>query len=330
MPWFPDTLRCDPDLLRKDLTGQVMIVTGANSGCGLETSRQLVAQGATVIMACRNESRGKAAAEEVKGTFLATMDLDSLDSVRAFVKAFTDKYSRLDALITNAGIMCCPYAKTSDGFESQFGCNHLAHFLLFRLLTPLLLKTSEITGEPSRFVALSSVNASESTMGPGYASIDFDDLMFEKKEYNEYTAYQQSKLANYLHAMEAAKLYPSDKLISTAVHPGWVYSNLDSHLFKKMVGDGYIARFVSELIRTMFQLKGDMISPVDGAQTTLYCLLEDKEKMQSGQYYSQFGIYTDPELQPGGWPTPKSINPTNATPENAAKLWEISEKLVGL
>jgi NAD(P)-dependent dehydrogenase (short-subunit alcohol dehydrogenase family) len=325
---MPTTLRCDPALLEKDLTGQVIVVTGANSGCGLETSRQLVKQGATCILACRSQSKGEEAAKDVGGIFLAPLDLSSLESVKNFVSTFLEKYDRLDALVNNAGIMACPHGKTDDGFEMQFGCNHLAHFLLMDLLTPILLKTAETTKKPSRFVVLSSCAASETTMRDGFATVDFEDVMFETREYDEFVAYQQSKLANYLHAMEAAKKYPSDKLISTAVHPGWVYSNLDNHYVTKVMGDNFVARFLAEMMRQVFLWKGDMIMPVDGAQTTLYCLLEDADKVESGAFYSQFGIYKDPDLQPGGWPMKKSVNPDNATPENAATLWDVSKKLV--
>jgi len=330
---MPKPLRCDPNLFTKDLKDQVIIVTGANSGCGLETSKQLAQQGATVILACRNAQRGEEAVKEVGGAaiFLTTLDLASLESVKAFVEKFLATYKRLDALINNAGIMACPYATTKEGFELQLGSNHLAHFYLMRLLTPLLLETAETTGKPSRFVALSSVVAGVTAFAPKIIpTIDFDDLMWEKKEYKEEEAYSQSKLANYLHAMEAAKKYPADKLISTAVHPGWVLSNLDVHAAKKIFGDGFLGKTMADIFRKIFLWKGDLITAKDGAQTTLYCILEDADKMESGAFYSQIGLYKDPDLCPGGWPFKKSINPDNATSEIAAKLWDVSEKLVGL
>ena len=324
---MPKTLRCDPKLFEKDLTNKVIIVTGANSGCGLETSRQLAKQGATVILACRSPERGEAAAKEVGGVFLP-LDLASLDSVRSFAKDFQVKYDRLDVLINNAGIMACPYAKTKDGFEMQIGCNHLGHFLLLQLLAPLLLKTADMTGKPSRLVALSSSAASEMIVAfDGVANIDFDDLNWETRPYQQNTAYMQSKLANYLHALEASKKYPLDKLICTSVHPGWVQSNLDVHMFKASFGDGVIGRMMSSAVRNLFLWKGDMLNAVDGAQTTLHCVLEEADKMESGAFYSQFGAYKDIDSRKGGWPM-KIPNP-NATPEAAAKLWIESEKLVG-
>lgn len=324
---MPIVLRCDPKLLLKDLKDQVVIVTGANSGCGLETSRQLTEQGATVILACRNVERGEEAAQEVNGVFIAPLDLSSLDSVRSFVTAFLIKFDRLDALVNNAGVMACPRATTKDGFEWQFGCNHLAHFLLMHLLTPLLLTTAEKTNKPSRFVALSSVVAGHSVL-VGPATVDLDDLNWNTRNYDEFPAYAQSKLCNYLHATEAGHRYPSDKLISTSVHPGWVLSPLDSHAMEKLLGRGVIGKFVAGIFRKFFLWKGDMITPKDGAQTTLYCLLEDADKMQSGKFYSQFGGYKDDASKPGGWPM-VLVN-TNVTPELGGKLWEVSEKLVGV
>jgi len=185
-----------------------MIVTGANSGCGFETAKQLVQQGVTVILACRNIQKGEETAQELYGKgngtaiFLTPLDLASLESVKTFVHEFLSKYQRLDALINNAGIMACPPGKTKDGFELQLGSNHLSHFYLMRLLTPILLETAKMTGKPSRFIALSSVAAAPSIMSKKGKSpfIDFDDLMWEKKPYDEVNAYCQSKLANYLHA----------------------------------------------------------------------------------------------------------------------------------
>ena len=211
----------------------------------------------------------------------------------------------------------------------QIGCNHLGHFLLQQLLTPMLLQTAEKTGQPSRFVALSSVAAAESSLSKsgGAADIDLDDLNWEKRAYDEGQAYGSSKLANYLHAAEAARRHPVDKLICVSVHPGWVQSNLDVHFFKKMFGDGFVGGMLANVVRTIFLWKGDMISAVDGAQTSLHCVLEDASRMKNGQFYSQFGLYKDPKYQAGGWPMDKLPN-DNATPEKAKALWELSEKLV--
>ena len=311
---MPTPLRCDPQLFSQDLSNQVMIVTGANSGCGLETAKQLVKLQATVVLACRNAEKGQAAAKEVGGVFVAPMDLGSLKSIREYV------------LVNNAGIMGVPYGKTKDGFEMHIGCNHLGHFLLTQLLTPLLLKTADATGKPSRLICLSSVAAAETSMSNVTANVDLDDLHWETREYNPGRAYGDSKLANYYHALEASQKYPADKLLATSVHPGWVQSNLDAHMAKRLFGEGWLGKTMANMVRQFFMWKGDTITVQDGAQTTLYCVLEDADKLESGKFYSQFGIYKDKQYQAGGWPM--DLPNPHATPEKAAQLWELSERLV--
>ena len=241
--------------------------------------------------------------------------------------AFVTQHDRLDAVVNNAGIMACPHGITADGFETQIGSNHLGHFLLQQLLTPLLLKTAERTKTPSRFITLSSVAAAESSLSKVAPNIHLDDVNWQTREYDAWQAYGASKLANYLHAAHAAQHYPKDKLICVSVHPGWVQSNLDVHVFKKMFGTGWVGTRLANLVRTMSLWKGDMITAVDGAQTTLHCLLEDASRMQNGKFYSQFGLYQNKKCRAGGWPFEEMPNP-NATPEKAKALWELSETLV--
>lgn len=318
---MPVPLRCDPKLFEKDLKGQVIIVTGANSGIGFVTTEKLVKQGATVVMACRSEERGKTAASKIgeKGVYM-NLDLASLQSVKDFVAAFEEKYNRLDVLINNAGVMACPLIRTKEGFENQFGCNHLGHFLLSTLLFPIMVTTAEKNGKPSRFIALSSVAAAQMSMGMNSAPaiIDFDDMNCEKKDYDSGVAYQQSKLANSLHALEVSKRFDPSKIIAASLHPGWVYSNLDQHVF----GTGIFGW----IVRKLFLLSGHMITTEDGAQTTLHCVLNDD--IENGAFYSQFGIYIEKEYQNGGWPM--TLPNPNFTEENASKLWKESEKLVGV
>jgi len=308
---MPTPLRCDSELLGKDLSGKVAIVTGANSGAGYATAQQLALQHASVILACRNKEAGENAAAEVKGTFME-LDLSSLQSVRSFVQAFLSRYHRLDFLVNNAGVMMTPEGKTKDNFETQFGTNHLGHFLLTSLLKDILERSA-----PSRVVCVSSVAAAEMSLAPGIAYIDFDDLNWVTRDYDSGAAYGQSKLANVFHAQEIAKRYRG--VIAASVHPGWVDSNLGRH----SVGDGCAKWLVQKIFR---DCTGDMISPEDGAMTSLYCCLADN--IENGAFYSQFGIYKDKTSKAGGWPM-KLPNP-NDTPENSARLWDESEKLVGL
>ena len=176
--------------------------------------------------------------------------------------------------------------------------------------------------------ALSSVAAASSSMSKVTPDIDFDDLQWKTREYNEVQAYCSSKLANYLHAARGAEIYPVDQLICVSVHPGWVQSNLDVHFFDKTFGTSWLGSMMANAVRQIFLWKGDMISAVDGAQTTLYCLLEDASKIQNGKFYSQFGIYQDKKHRAGGWPLEGEFPNPNATPEKAKTLWELSEKLV--
>ncbi|KAL3903868.1 MAG: hypothetical protein SGILL_010282, partial [Bacillariaceae sp.] len=210
---------------------------------------------------------------------------------------FQSKYDRLDILVNNAGIMNATYSRTKDGFEIAMGCNHFGHFLLAELLSPILIKTAEAMGKPSRLVIVSSAHAGETYVGR--ANIDLDDLLWKEREYYAKRAYASSKLANYLHALHASKVYPPDKLICVSLHPGWVQTQLT-----KGVGE---------------------MSAVDGAQTSLHCCLGND--VETGKFYSQTGAYVNDEDKAGAWPM--VLKNPNATPELAAKLWKVSATLVG-
>ena len=187
------------------------------------------------------------------------MDLASLASVRRFAEAFIAKYDRLDGLVNNAGIMACPEGKTEDSFETQFGVNHLGHFLL----TELLLDTLKASA-PSRIVCVSSV--AHVGMRGQAGEIDFDDLNFERRPYNRTLAYTQSKLANVLHALDLSRRLEGTGVSAFSVHPGWIRSNLAQHMLPVWVQN--------VLLRPFSALLG-MMSWYEGAQTTLHCLLDD-------------------------------------------------------
>ena len=191
-----NTLKCDPSLLKKDLTGQVTIITGANRGLGYETAKQIAKQGATVVLACRNLSAAKKVSSKLTGlTYPMHLDLGTLSSVKTFATNFKKKFTRLDALINNAGIMWAPHERTSDGFEKHFGINHLGHFLLTELLIDILKESA-----PSIIICVSS--AAHDCLKPPLvykkinSKINFDDINFLLRPYNRSEAYCQSKLAN--------------------------------------------------------------------------------------------------------------------------------------
>lgn len=313
------TIKCNPKLFQKDLSGKVYIVTGANSGSGLETTKQLAKQGATVIGGCRRVEAGHKAFEKFKAkgrVEIMKLDLGSFDSVRDFVDNFKQKYDRLNGLVNNAGIMVPPEGRTEDGFETQFGVNHLGHFLLTELLLDTLKASS-----PSRIVNVSSVAHIE--RGGKGGKIFFDDYNFEKQPYDREVAYSQSKLANILHANELARRLQGTDVYVFSVHPGWIRSNLAKHT----VPGGVFIQNV--LMRPFARLLGTM-SPFDGAQTSLHCLLDDDAPKHNGKFFSQNSIlYPDKKNKAGGWPM-ESPNPNAKDPGQAKKLYDLSLKLVGL
>ena len=321
MGMLPKTLVCDRDLLDKNLSGRTYIVTGANSGIGLTTSKQLVKQGAHVIMACRNTNEGK----RVKKNFeklnyrgsanVLKLDLADLNCVRDFANLFLNDYKKLDGLINNAGIMMCPKSYTKDGFEMQFGVNHLGHFLLTELLIDVLKNSA-----PSRIIILSS-SAHDSLPGlVKFADIDLKDPHFKEKKYDKAAAYCQSKFANFLHAKSLARRLEGTGVTAISVHPGMVQTNLSRHLMPQ-----WLQKTIGNLI---FKIIG-VINPEDGAQTSLHTLLDENIPDHPGEYFSQTSMYRDNECNQGGWPM-KSPNPKADDRKLEDGLWALSCSEVGI
>jgi NAD(P)-dependent dehydrogenase (short-subunit alcohol dehydrogenase family) len=203
--------------------------------------------------------------------------------------------------------------KTEDGFELQFGTNHLGHFLLTELLLPALK-----AGAPSRIVNVSSCFHDKAMGREG--RIDFEDLNFERRKYDGWSAYAQSKLANLLHAKQLAKDLSGAGVTAVSVHPGWVRSNLIHFSMPVFLQD--------ILLRPLFRLAG-MLEPWEGAQSSLYALLSPEVGQQGGKYFSQVGIYRTREAQRGGWPL-HSPNPHAHDDGVAERLYQVSRQLVGL
>ncbi len=288
-----------------DLNGKTALVTGANSGLGYESSLALAQKGARVILGCRNLEKGKNAKEkieaEVSGAKLELMELDlaSLDSVKSFVEKFSDKHDKLDILINNAGVMALPQGKTKDGFEKQFGINHLGHFAL----TGLLMDKLEAS-EAGRVVNVAS-KAAES------GQVNFDDLMSEKS-YSKWGAYGQSKLANILFTQELnERLEQAGKSTRSMVaHPGGSSTNLgDKADFSP------IMKFVfGGLIKLMAQ------PAAKGALPQLYAATA--HQAQPGKYYGPDGFQ---EL--GGYPKEVKVPPQARDKNGQQNLWKVSEEL---
>ena len=280
-------LMCPKENLDKNLSNKTYIVTGTTSGIGLELITQLARQSATIICASRNLEKLKITTQEVSNQtsnnkiYYMHLDLASLESVRIFVKNYFKKFSKLDGLVNNAAVMFPSEERTVDGNELQFSTNFLGHFLLTELLLPLLKKTHN-----SRIVHTSSVMHEK---GP----IDLKDLNFEKRKYNRFEAYYQSKLAQILYSRHQAKLLKDDNVIVVSLHPGWVQTPLIKNT---------LPIFFQDVLLYPFLKMSGMVKTWLGVQTTLFCLLDESIKNNSGKFYSQTGIYKDKESRKGGWP----------------------------
>jgi NAD(P)-dependent dehydrogenase (short-subunit alcohol dehydrogenase family) len=285
-----------------DLTDKIVIVTGANSGIGYEMARALARKQATVILACRNKDKEQAAERQIAQEYpgakaeLGLLDLSNLALVRRFAGEFTRRYDRLDILINNAGIMRTPFGKTTDGFELQFGVNHLGHFALTGLLLDLIVRTPQ-----ARVVTVSSG-------GHRFGKIDFDNLNADKG-YDAGAAYGQSKLANLLFTYELHRRFKGAGVdaIAAAAHPGWTAgTNLAVHW---------------RMLRLLNPFIGQ--KPSRGALPALYAATAPD--VQGGDYYGPDGWQ---ELR--GYPTKVRSSDRSYDPAVAAKLWIISEELTGV
>ena len=284
-----------------DQTGRVAIVTGANSGIGFETARVLAEKGATVVMACRNLVKANPKADEIRGAHpeatveVMELDLSDLESVRRFADAFRAKHSRLDLPINNAGIMVPPYGTTTQGFETQFGVNHLGHFALTGSLLDLVIQTPG-----SRIVTVSSV-------AHQFGKIQFSDLNSEKG-YKAQSAYGQSKLANLLFTYELQRrLAAAGKdTLAVAAHPGWTETNLQEYA----KGVKFLNRFFGQ-------------EPLMGALPTLYAATESD--VNGAEYYGPSGF-----MEMNGPPKRVRSNKRSRDRNVAERLWSVSEELTGV
>lgn len=277
------------------LPGKVAIVTGANTGIGKETAKDLAQRGARVYLACRDVDKGELAAREIQAVtgnsqvFVRKLDLADTKSIRAFAKDFLAEEKHLHLLINNAGVMMCPYSKTADGFEMHIGVNHLGHFLLTHLLLEKLKESA-----PSRIVNLSS-------LGHHLGRIHFHNLQGEKF-YSAGLAYCHSKLANILFTKELAKRLKGSGVTTYSVHPGTVHSELTRY---------------SSIMRWLWQLFFVFIkTPQEGAQTSLYCALTEGLESLSGSHFSDCQL---------AWVSYQGRNEIIAR-----RLWDVSCDLLGL
>jgi NAD(P)-dependent dehydrogenase (short-subunit alcohol dehydrogenase family) len=291
-----------------DLSGNVAIVTGANSGLGFEVTKALAAKGALVVMGCRNVDKGEEAksliTKDVVGASLDLMllDLADLSSVKSFAAGFREKYKSLHILCNNAGVMQVPKGQTVDGFETHFGINHLGHFALTGLLLDLLLDTGG-----SRVVTVSSG-------AHRWGKIDFDDIGLEKN-YGRTSAYGRSKLANLLFAYELQRRLDriGSSTISVAAHPGYAATNLQRT--GPRMGGGRFFAWLYGVLNILVAQSARM-----GALPILYAATAGDVK--GGNYIGPAGFG-----QMRGYPKKVESNEASHDEETAKRLWDLSMKL---
>lgn len=313
---FGATSTTDDVLAGVDLSGKRVLVTGASAGLGVETARALAAHGARVVGAVRDLDKAERATEVVRaqaanggGLELVALDLADLASVRACADKLVAAGQPFDQIINNAGVMATPLGKTADGFETQFGTNHLGHFVFVNRLAPLLRAGS-------RVVALSSA-------GHRFSDVDLEDPNFERSEYTPFGAYGRSKTANALFAVEFDRRHKDRGVRATAVHPGGIQTELGRHMTP-----GLIQQMLDNLSASRpagappFQWK----TIPQGAATSVWAGAVAAADEVGGRYCEDCHVAEVVEsdsLLSGG------VRRYAIDPERAMALWALSEELVG-
>jgi NAD(P)-dependent dehydrogenase (short-subunit alcohol dehydrogenase family) len=275
--------------------GRTLLITGANSGIGLITARELARAGARVVLAVRDPARGEKAAATITGEReVRSLDLSDLASVRSFADEWTEN---VDVLVNNAGVMAPPESRTKDGFELQIGTNHLGHFVLTNLLLPRIR---------DRVVTVSST-------AHRVGKIDLDDLNWERRSYSRWPAYGQSKLANLLFTAELQRRLDQagSSVRALAAHPGYAATNLQSHT------QSFIQSTVMKVSNLLVAQSDEM-----GALPTLYAATED---IPGNSYVGPDGF-----REQRGHPTLVGRSGAARDADTARRLWELSEELTGV
>jgi NAD(P)-dependent dehydrogenase (short-subunit alcohol dehydrogenase family) len=312
---FGATSTTDEVLQGIDLAGKRVLVTGVSAGLGVETARALASHGAEVVGAARDLSKARAATEQVRSQAtrggslqLVQLDLASLESVRGCAESLLAAAKPFDLIIANAGVMACPEGRTIDGFETQFGTNHLGHFVLVNRIASLLRRGS-------RLVNLASA-------GHRYSDVDLDDPNFERSPYAEFIAYGRSKTANVLFAVEFDRRHRARGVRATAVHPGVIHTELTRHM-----APGELDKLIREINAS--QPKGappfSWKSVPQGAATSLWAACVADAEAIGGRYCEDCHVAdlaTVPGLRSG-------VQPYAVDPERAQALWKKSEEWVG-
>jgi NAD(P)-dependent dehydrogenase (short-subunit alcohol dehydrogenase family) len=302
---FGSETTADEVLAGVDLTGRLALVTGASTGLGLETARALGAAGACVVVMARTHEKATAAIDALRASVPraelepGVVDLASTASIRASAASFLDRHEELHLLVNNAGVMYTPFERTIDGFELQFGTNHLGHFLLTNLLLPTLL-----AGAPSRIVNLSSG-------GHRSSDIHWDDPNYERRDYDKFESYGQSKTANVLFSVELDRRLAGRGVHSYSVHPGMIRTDLSRYMTRDDLKE-LMARAARGPSGGLPGFK----SIGAGAATTVWAATAPELADYGGAYLADCGVSTE-------------VAPWAVDAASAARLWALSEQLVG-
>jgi len=298
-----------------DLSGKRVLVTGVSAGLGVETARALAARGAEVVGAARDLKKANAATEQVRASAkkggrieLTELDLASLASVRSCADRLVAAGKPFDLVIANAGVMACPKGKTADGFETQFGTNHLGHFVLVNRIASLLKPGS-------RLVNLSSA-------GHRYSDVDLNDPNFERTPYTEFVAYGRSKTANILFAVEFDRRHKGNGVRAAAVHPGVIQTELSRYM-TPAVREQLIANIDASQPGGMAALKWKTIP--QGAATSVWAGVVAAAEMVGGKYCEDCHVGEIVKEQN----VRRGVRPYALDPERAKALWAKSEEMVG-
>jgi NAD(P)-dependent dehydrogenase (short-subunit alcohol dehydrogenase family) len=304
-----------------DLKGKRILVTGVSAGIGVETARSLAAHGATVVGAVRDLAKAEAATAEVRkdaaahgGSFdLVALDLASLKSVRACADDLLAKGDRFDVVIANAGVMATPFSHTADGFEAQFGTNHLGHFVFVNRIVPLL-------GSGSRLINLSS-------SGHRFSKVDLEDPNFERTPYEPFVAYGRSKTANILFAVAFDQRHRERGVRAAAVHPGAIQTELGRHM-----GEGQLTAMIDQINKQLvaegkppFQWK----TIPQGAATSVWAGVTATAEEIGGRYCENCHVGSIVADDVPISPISEGVRGYALDPVAAEALWRKSEELVG-
>ena len=288
-----------------DLRGKTAIVTGGYSGIGIETAKALIEAGAAVTIACRDLGRAQETAAKIGADALA-LDLGCLASIKQFAQAYSASQPALHILVNNAAVMACPHDTTSDGFELQFGTNHLGHYALTRLLLPQLKNA-----DGARVVCLSST-------GHLLSPVVFEDIQFEQRLYDPWLSYGQAKTANSLMAVAMQQRYQAEGIESFAVHPGGIMTSLQRHMTQSdITSRGWVD--AEGNINERFK------SVAEGASTSTWAATSPTLNGLGGSYLEDCGFATIHRSQPSA---PSGVMHYAVDVNLAEQLWTLSETLI--